>query len=335
VNILLLQLKRIGDLILTTPALAAVRRAYPQAHISLIVARDGRALLPALAGLDDAIALRGNVADATKCLSVLSASFDVCVDFTHNDRSAFLTLLSGARQRITSGYVEQQSRLRARSYTHLLPCSMQALHTIDYHLCMLRPLGIESPPGDIVLELPQNAIDQAMELTGAEEFVLLHPGSARREKLWEPERWAGLIDYLHCERSLRCVLTGAASGFEGEHLVAIRAQTRAPVLDLAGKTSLLMLAAIVARARLLVTVDSAPMHFAAGFGTPQVALFGPTNPFHWRPRSPVACVLQGASGLPLREFTAKQKPLATKLISTEAVIDAMEARLAATAVSPL
>lgn len=335
-NLLLVQLKRIGDLILTSPAIGAVRDAFPEAKISLIVSRDCRALVPAIPGIDAAVVLRGNVSDARKCLSLLSTKFDACIDFAHNDRSAFVTLLSGADKRITAEHVLLQSKLRARSYTELVACSLRTLHTIDYHLCLLEPLGISQANGsDIRLELPATANEGAATLVGETPFVLLHPGSARPEKFWEPDRWARIAEYAREKLKLRPVITGSAAGVEGEHIAAICAQAGAPVLDLAGKTDLLTLAALVARARLLVTVDSAPMHFAAAFATPQVALFGPTNPLHWRPRSTVATVLQGDSGIPIEEFTPNQKPLPMNLISTEAVIGAMEARLAATAASPL
>jgi ADP-heptose:LPS heptosyltransferase len=76
-------------------------------------------------------------------------------------------------------------------------------------------------------------------------------------------------------------------------------------------------------------VDSAPVHLAAATNIPQVALFGPTNPFHWRPRRSPALILQGDSGLPLQEFAPKQPRLPMKLISTQAVINAMDALLSA------
>jgi ADP-heptose:LPS heptosyltransferase len=104
------------------------------------------------------------------------------------------------------------------------------------------------------------------------------------------------------------------------------------VVDLSGKMDLLALAALIARARLLVTVDSAPVHLAAACATPQVALFGPTNPFHWRPRESPAFILQGDSGIPLAEFATKQPRFSMKLISTQAVINAMNALLPAPAV---
>ena len=92
---------------------------------------------------------------------------------------------------------------------------------------------------------------------------------------------------------------------------------------------LLTLAAVIARARIVLTVDSAPVHLAAALKIPQVALYGPTNPFHWRPRDSVALILQGDSGAPIQEFVPKQARLPMKLISTQAVIDAMNSLLSA------
>src|SRR5262249_39424189 len=94
-------------------------------------------------------------------------------------------------------------------------------------------------------------------------------------------------------------------------------------IDLSGKTDLLTLAALIGGARLLATVDSAPMHLAAATHTPQVILFGPTNPFHWRPRESPALILQGKQAGPVTEFSPGQSRLPMSQISTEAVISAM------------
>jgi len=91
---------------------------------------------------------------------------------------------------------------------------------------------------------------------------------------------------------------------------------------------------MIGRARLLITVDSAPMHLASASRTPQVILFGPTNPFHWRPRESPALILQGTSTAPFVEFVPKQPRLSMNQISTEGVIDAMETLLSAPATSP-
>jgi ADP-heptose:LPS heptosyltransferase len=73
-----------------------------------------------------------------------------------------------------------------------------------------------------------------------------------------------------------------------------------------------------------VTVDSAPMHLAAATRTPQVALFGPNNPFHWRPRESPALILQGKSAAPVTEFSPVRPRFPMSQISTEAVISAMD-----------
>ena len=107
---------------------------------------------------------------------------------------------------------------------------------------------------------------------------------------------------------LRCVLTGGKLRMEQEHIARIKAHLQHPVIDLSGKLDLLSLGALLQRARLLVTIDSAPMHLAAAFGTPQVALFGPTNPFHWRPRATPATILQAGNPAPVTDFVPKQPP---------------------------
>ena len=99
------------------------------------------------------------------------------------------------------------------------------------------------------------------------------------------------------------------------------------VVDLSGKIDLLTLAALIAQAKLLVTVDSAPMHIAAATNTPQIVLFGPTNPFHWRPRNSPAVILQGGSVLQAEDFAPRRQGSSMKLISTQSVIDAMNSLL--------
>lgn len=334
-NILLIQLKRIGDLVLTTPAIAAVREKFPRAKLSLAVSSGCEELLPAIPGIDRALIVRGNVKDAAKWFAVAARRFGYCVDFTHNDRSAFLTMLSGASKRITASHVELQSRLRAKSYNRLVQTKLRALHTVDTHLALVESLGIHDASPLIRLAVPEATLTATNQLVSDHhvhsDFVLVHPGTARVEKFWEPERWAEIIDHAVRELQLPCVLTGAASGAEQAHIVAIKARARSPIVDLSGRTDLLTLAALVRRARLLVAVDSAPMHFAAAFGTPQIALFGPTNPFHWRPRTATAIVLQGESNLPVTEFLPKRPRAAMSLISTQAVINGMESLLSASA----
>ena len=331
-KILLLQLKRIGDLILTTPAVAALRERFPTAQLTVVASSECAELLPAIPSVDRSLITRRNPRDLALFFSIATSRFDCCIDFTRNDRSAFLALLSRAPRRVVSYRVRQQSKTRARAYTDFVPVRMRDLHTIDYNLALLEPFGtraaVSSGPH---LQLPQVAYEKAAALRRDRKitrpYILLHPGSARREKLWEPERWAEVINHFGRNTELDLVLTSGPSPEEQAHIAAIKNEVQQPIIDLSGKTNLLTLAALIGQARLLVTVDSAPMHLAAATRTPQVVLFGPTNPFHWRPRESAALILQGKSAAPLTEFVPAQPRFAMSQISTQAVISAMDSLL--------
>src|SRR5207244_8220752 len=87
--------------------------------------------------------------------------FDYCIDFTRNDRSAFWTLLSGAQRRVASYRVREQSKTRARLYTDLVAVRVRDMHTIDYNLALLEPLGVRAPSSALQLDLPQTARKKA------------------------------------------------------------------------------------------------------------------------------------------------------------------------------
>jgi ADP-heptose:LPS heptosyltransferase len=355
VKILLLQLKRIGDLILTLPAIDALRDKFPDAGLTLVVAGQCAELLPAIPSVDRALVTRRNLRDIGVFFAVARQKFDYCIDFTQNDRSAILTFLSRAEKRIGAARVKLHSKDRARVYNQFAQLRLKELHTIDYNLALLEPLRIADGSRAVRLQLPQAAHTKAKELLRSEkienDFVVFHPGSARAEKFWEPQRWAEVIDHARTQWRVDAVITGSNWRFEQEHVRQIKSHLRSSVdslspesspvraarpsrstpvgsiVDLSGKTDLLTLAALISEARLLVTVDSAAMHLAATQQAPQVILFGPTNPFHWRPRESPAVILQGESQVAVTDFVPKQARSPMKQISTEAVINAMDSLL--------
>ena len=229
-NILLLQLKRIGDLLLTTPAIAALRERFPEAHVTMVVSSESADLLPAISGVDRILMARRNLSDLAAFLAVAANKFDYCIDFTRNDRSAFLAFLSGARKRIVSYRVRDQSKSRARLYTDFVNVRMRDLHTIDYNLSLLEPLGIRDISSSLRLQLPQSAHEKADALRRdwnvGKPFVVLHPGSARREKLWEAARWAQLIERFNRDKDFDLILTSGASKHEQMHISAIKNETK-------------------------------------------------------------------------------------------------------------
>ncbi len=297
-GLLLLQLKRIGDAVLTAPALGALRAACPKAHITLVLAGAAGSLAPLFHHADEVLTWQPGQLNGNLLLRLRRQRPDLTLDFTGTDRSAFLALASGAPHRL--GFAKPNaSRLRRLACTATCAAPVRDLHTIDFHLALAASagLGAASAPDAGHLQLPPNLTLPPLP----PGYALIHPGTAREEKFWPVAHWRALLNHLH-RRHLPLVMSGALGDFERRHLDAILQDHPAPVLDLRGKLNLAQLAEVVARARLAVTVDTAAMHLAASFEVPQVGLFGPTNPFHWAPRHSRAEVLQAgvAPGTPLQ-----------------------------------
>jgi len=329
-RILVLQLKRIGDLILTTPALWTLRENLPKAHIDLVVEAGSQEMLPAIDYVDDTLVYRRYGENSRLWRHLLLRHYDTCLDFTCTDRSALFAVLSKARRRVTFEWV-QRSRFRHVFYNEFIASSVREHHTVDHYTHLLRALNLpirrETP---IVLHLPEWAPRKARQLLDeaqvAGPFILVHPGTARPEKYWMAERWAEVIQWCEANLQMPCVLAGNMDGHEQSHRAAIKkAWPAVAERDLSGHLDLLTLAALARSASLVLTVDSAPMHLAAAFGTPQVALFGVTNPFHWRPRHEGAIVIQSQGPVSPPEFRPQHPGGPMTEISTQAVIDAIVA----------
>jgi len=315
-RILLLQLKRIGDFILTAPAVAALRGAHPEAEIVAVVPAMMKDLAHCLPGLDRVLPYGGGL-NLGVWSSIIFGEWDLCLDFTGTDRSALMAWLSRAKRSI--GYAKWGSAgWRARAYTELCDASVRDLHTVDFHLALT---GVPIPPSEgPFLQVPALSHPASCALPSA-PYAVVHIGTAREEKFWLDDRWCEVVE--HVSKTHHVVLTGTNEGLERPHLDRLRAQLRAPVTDLTGRLSLVELAALISRCDLALGVDSMAMHLAAMFQRPQVVLFGPTNPFQWRPKQPRAVVLAAGHDQPLTTFAPKAKGAEMNLISTAQVIDAI------------
>ncbi len=328
-RILALQMKRIGDLILTAPALAELRRRHPDAEIELVADGACQDLAECLPGVTRVVCYRRGRPNAAVWAGVSCGEWDACLDFTGNDRSALLARLSGAERRI--GYQRFSGGARALAYNAFCEASVRELHTIDFHLALVAELAGPSTSArgglDVALNLPASTrarVDAIMRETGLRApFAILHPGTARREKFWPTERWVEVAASLH-HLGCQVVMTGSGTGLEAADIAWIREHATTPVIDLTGQLKLSETAALIARARLAVGVDSMAMHLAALRRIPQVVLFGPTNPFHWRPLHDRAVVLTPNQEGPVTIFEPRMSGGEMSRIAVSAVIDAVE-----------
>ncbi len=114
-----------------------------------------------------------------------------------------------------------------------------------------------------------------------DSYVLIHTTSAWKNKSWPAKHWAAVLDELHAQGIGPFVATGGNEAWESEYVEAIGCATKAPLINLAGKTGLSGYLATVSKARMVLCIDGSAAHLAAAFRRPSLTLFGPTHPLHW------------------------------------------------------
>ncbi len=286
-RILIVKLSSFGDVLHTLPTIEALRDLYPQAHLTWLVEAAYAPLLaghPALNEVWSAPRLRpGEIfADANRRLltglvrRLRAQPFDLVIDLQGLLKSAVWVALAKSPRKV--GY----DRTREGSYRvlseRLTPFNPEA-HAVHRYLNLAHYLGAPVTPPRFRLALGAD-IEVSHLLPGDENrgLAVLHPGARWPSKLWRPEAWARLGDWLSREHRLRLAITGSTA--DARLAAEILHQMQEPAINLAGRTSLAELAAVLRRARLAVTTDTGAMHLAAALGTPVAALVGPTAP--WR-----------------------------------------------------
>lgn len=296
-NILIIKLRYIGDVLLATPVLRALRDEFPHARVTTLVNRGAEELLKWNPDVNEVLVLnRTGAAGAIRfARHIRRLRFDCVVDLTDSDRSAILSRLSGAPVRI--GFNEER-RWRGLLYTSVVYPSPGAIHRVEHDLEAVRALGVAPKASRPVLYTSLQDDEEASRLLEKLEagssargkpFVMLHPGARYWFKAWPAERFAELADRLVA--AMGCQVLVAGDSRDQEVAESIQRQSRAGVQVLAGRTTLLQLAAVLKRCTLFIGNDNGPMHMAAALGIPVVALFGPSDPAVWGPRAEKAIVL--------------------------------------------
>jgi len=297
-NILVIKLRYIGDVLLATPVLRALRERFPGACLAMAVLRGTEDVLKGNPDLTEVLVVeRGGLAAQFRFLQSLRRKrFDCVIDLTDGDRSAILSRFSGAPVRIG---LNEEHRWRGLLYTTVVQSRPDVRHRLERNLETVRPLGIEPKAGPLVLRIPLEDEAEAARLldnlageklsVGVKPLVMLQPGARYWFKAWPAERFAELAGRLAARYGCRILVGGDAK--ERELAETIRGGVRTPVVLLAGRLTLLQYAAVLKRCALFVGNDNGPMHMAAALGIPVVALFGPSDPAEWGPRGGRAEVL--------------------------------------------
>lgn len=295
-NILVRSVNWIGDAVMTTPALSMVRQAFPRARITLAANPTTAELFRHHPHCDGVLVFdkkgghRGPAGLWRFCRQLRKERFDLALLLQNAFEAALLCRWAGIPLR--GGYATDGRRLLLTHPVAVGPRE-RSLHHTDYYRAMLRGLGIDGDGGGLRLHCtPEESMEAARILGEAlstelrdRRWVGLNAGAAYGSaKRWRPERFAAVGDRLAELRGMKVLVLGGPG--EEETAREIQEAMTRPALNVAGKTSVREMMALVSRCRLLVTNDSGPMHVAAAFGVPVAAVFGPTDPEATSPRSP-------------------------------------------------
>ena len=298
-RILVVKLRQLGDVLLSTPVLAALREQFPAAEIVACVNPGGeqmllgnsdvsRAMVPPSGGGNSNFVLRWKT-ELNFARAIRKQRFDLVLDLTTSDRSALLTRVSGASERL--GYRSVKGFLgRRRCYTWEVQ-PQRGEHVVRKHLRMLEPLGIAPKERPLVFPVADEDRDFVGHLIPKGRVIVqVHPISRIAKKNWPAPFMAETVNWI-AQRGFLPVITGSADPGEKAEVAKLCEQIEGEHINLTGQLTLKQLGALAERAKFFLGVDTAPMHIAAAVGTPVVALFGPTSENLWAPWCEKALIL--------------------------------------------
>jgi lipopolysaccharide heptosyltransferase I len=291
-RILIVRMSALGDIVHALPVLSALSEAYPQAEIDWLADRPYVGVLDLVDGLSRRITGRPVLAQAVR--SMRGRAYDVAVDLQGLLKSAAMSRLSGARRVIGFETRALRERAAGRFYTETVVVPERA-HIIQKNLSVLPLLGVKETTIRFPFVVPASAnadhVTADAALRGPGAFALINPGAGWPNKRWAPERFGELAFRIRQRHGMPTyVLWGQGESSLADSVVthSLGGAIRAP------ETSLGDLLALTARAAVMVSGDTGPLHLAAAMGTPIVGLYGPTWPERNGPWDPDDVVISRA-----------------------------------------
>ncbi len=296
-NILIIQLGDIGDVVLTTPTIRAIKETYPKARVSIMVFKPYGSLLtadPNLYEFVETARIRGSLfrrlhEGIAFSRHLRKKRYDLVIDLRTGDRGAILSFLTGAPVRVGRQGVKNQfwHKIIFTKILQDLKVAPPPVHPgADQSLRVVRELGIDTEDSIPKLylspdvRLTAGALLEEAGIPHGNKFVSVNPFSRWKYKEWNNAKWGEVIDRLWEAHRIPSVLIGSSE--EASACQEIIAGRTGRTFNLAGKTTLGELAAVISMSSLQLGVDSAAPHIAAALGTPTVTIHGPTDWRGWR-----------------------------------------------------
>lgn len=300
-RILVVRLRSIGDTVLATPSLIALRRFLPNVQIDILLENWVAPLLDGFRDVDNVLTTGSETLDRVKTIrEIRRPDYDVVFNLHGGTTATMFTAASGARHRIGfAGY--QYSFLHNHAYPPAIEFwGRNTAHSAEQQLALLGYAGVpveDRPKGWLaVTEAAKESMDSKLPARMG-EFALMHPAAAFASKQWPAENFSRTAEFLDSEYDLATV--AVASKEETEVLERLKVASNAPIVTF-DDLSLPEITALASRAKVFIGNDSGIAHIAAAVDTPVVVIFGPSNRDHWYPwtDAPNRVVFNQRSGQP-------------------------------------
>ena len=268
-RVLVVTMRRLGDVLLTTPLVRALKRGLPGARVDMVVFRGSEGILAGNPDIDRVIAVpeRPSAAEMAKLFVQLWRRYDVALSTQTGDRPTMLAAIAG---RFRVGLVPKEKSLWKSLVLNRSVITDSELHRVLDLLRLSAALGIDARP-DIVVP----SLAQPLAPRGA--YAVLHANPMFRIRRWTDEGWRALAEAL-TQRGLKVVVTGGPAPAEKEYLDRVWNPVRPPVERMDGRLEWGELAQLLAGAAVYVGPDTSMTHLAASAGCPTVAIYGPASP---------------------------------------------------------
>ncbi|MBN2453896.1 MAG: lipopolysaccharide heptosyltransferase II [Candidatus Omnitrophica bacterium] len=292
-KILIVRLDRIGDVVLSTPVIKSLRDAYPDSHITMMVAPHAREIVEGNPYLNEVIVYdksgphKGIAGNAGFIQELRDKKFDIAIVLHPTNRAHMVVSLAGIPERI--GYDRKAGFLLTKRIPHSKQFGMR--HEIDYTLDLLRHIGIEPKSKELYMPVniaSEHKIDGILKESGIKDsdiLVVVNPGASCASKRWRVERFADVANGLVEKYKARvAVISGNTDKKFGDRLASF---ITGRCVNLSGRTTIGDVASLLRRARLLISNDSGPVHISCAVGTPVIVIFGRNDrglsPERWGP----------------------------------------------------
>ncbi|MCX7724412.1 MAG: glycosyltransferase family 9 protein [Thermodesulfovibrio sp.] len=321
-KILVIKLRHIGDVLLTTAVFKALKQNFPESFVAALVNKGTEAVIERNPYLDEIITYDRQIKklpfykkyweEIKFLMKVKNMSFDTTIDLTGGDRAALISYLSGAKKRV--GIKAKGFLGKKYLYTELFEIDISK-HILLQNLEVLERIGIKTDKPEVFLNVTEDEkkwarklIFSGVKLSSQSKIIHIHPTSRWLFKCWKDEYVAEVIKWF-LEKGCIVVLTSSSEQKEMKKIQAILSnipsnliyepsyqafsdtkvcnseirEKTSYIINLSGKLTLRQLIAVSSVCDIYFGIDTAPMHIAAALGKPVIALFGPSGAFNWGP----------------------------------------------------